>query len=184
MIERYSEIASREQVNSAIHRIANEILKKHNTSPLFVALLRGAAPFASKLMLEITSKDPDYHPELDYMMVSTYGSEQQAHEPKIITDIAPGTIVRDRPVIVLDDVLDKGITANFVINHIQGLGAKAIELAVLCDKQTTRDYNVSADYVGFEVPDNWLIGMGMDYADLRHEAFRWDDRIMQVKTDA
>ncbi len=176
----YRKLAPSEQVNQSISHIAKEILRDHIKTPLFVALLRGAAPFASRLMQEIVSQNQEYHPELDYMMVSTYGSEQHAGEPHIVTDLAPSTLVSGREVIVIDDVLDKGITADFVFSHLRARGAVALKLAVLCDKQVTREKPIEASYKGFSFNDNWLVGMGMDDANAANEGYRWLDEIWEV----
>ena len=182
MHERYECLATAEQVNQQITRLASEILRDApERSPLFVALLRGAAPFASKLMLEIARQSPDYHPEIDYMMVSTYGAERRASEPRIVTGLAPSTEVAGREVVIIDDVLDKGITADFVTKHLEGRGANAVKLAVLCDKRTERDREVSARYSGFTFDDNWLVGMGMDDADAANEGYRWLEEIWEVR---
>lgn len=177
----YKQIASSHEVNQEITRIASQILSDYpQQTPLFVALLRGAAPFANRLMTEIVKQKQDYHPELDYMMVRTYGSKQHAGKPQIITDVAPDTIINGRDVIIIDDVLDKGVTADFVINHMRSNGANSVKLAVLCDKSTTREHNITADYVGFTFNDNWLVGMGMDDTNAANEGYRWLDEIWEV----
>src|SRR5690242_6076913 len=117
MNDKYEEIASAKEVDREIDRIATEILNDYDMTPLFVALLRGAAPFSSHLMHALTAHSPEFHPELDYMMVSTYGEGRHAGEPHIVTDLAPSTTVHGRKVIILDDVLDKRITAEFVTAH-------------------------------------------------------------------
>lgn len=166
--------ATTKQVDQRIEEIASDIIRDHsNTNPLFIALLRGAAPFASKLMFAIARQAPDFHPEIDYMMVSTYGSEQHAGEPSIVTDVAPTTNVDGRQVIILDDVLDKGITAHFVAGHLRARGAKDVQLAVLADKQTEKVHDVPTDYCGFTVEDAWLVGMGMDDSGSGKEHNRW-----------
>lgn len=166
--------ATEDQVNTRIDELASEIIHDFSgQKPLFVALLRGAAPFAAKLMFAIAKQAPDFHPELDYMMVSTYGSERTASEPRIVTDLSPKTTTSGRSVIILDDVLDKGITAHFVANHLRANGAEDIKLAVLADKRTERVHNVTADYCGFVVDDAWLVGMGMDDAASGKEYNRW-----------
>lgn len=167
-------LATKEQVDARIDELASDIIRDFSdTKPLFVALLRGAAPFASQLMFAIARQAPNFHPEIDYMMVRTYGTEQHAGEPQIVTDLAPDTIVSNRPVIILDDVLDKGITAHFVAEHLRIRGATDIHLAVLADKRTERLRDIAADYRGFEVDDVWLVGMGMDDAGSGKEHSRW-----------
>ena len=166
--------ATTEQVDARIQELASEIITDlSGKQPLFVALLRGAAPFATKLMFAITEQAPDFHPEIDYMMVRTYGSGQHAGEPEIVTDLAPDTDVASRPVIILDDVLDKGITAHFVAEHLRSRGAGDVRLAVLADKRTEKIHDIKADYCGFEVDDAWLVGMGMDDAGSGKEHSRW-----------
>lgn len=143
------------------------------TPPLFVALLRGAAPFASKLMFSIQRQTPSFHPELDYMMVSTYSDGRTAGEPHIVTDLAPDTTVKGRTVVIVDDVLDKGVTAHFVTEHMLARGASRVLLAVLANKKTDKEYPITADYCGFDLDDLWLTGMGLDDASTAREYGRW-----------
>lgn len=174
--------ATEEQVTARINELANEIIRDFpEEKPLFVALLRGAAPFASQLMFAIAKKAPDFHPELDYMMVSTYGSERHAGEPHIVTDLSPKTTVAGRPVVILDDVLDKGITAHFVREHLRTRGAADVSLAVLANKRTEKTHDIVPNYCGFEVDDLWLVGMGMDDADSGKEHSRWLSSIEAVE---
>lgn len=175
------QIADAETINAKIALLAAQVIANtQERKPIFVALLRGAAPFASKLMFEITRQSPGYHPEIDYMMVSTYGSDRTAGAPQVVTDLAPTTDVTGRDVILLDDVLDKGITADFVINHLQNKGAKHVTLAVLVDKQTQRIKPIEADYTCLTSEDVWLAGMGMDDTATAPEAYRWSDSIYEM----
>ena len=184
MIQRYNTLYTAAEVDAQIAQIAQEIISDYpEKQPLFVALLRGAAPFASKLLFAIARRNEDVHPELDYMMVSSYGSARHANVPRIVTGLAPATEVKNRSVIIIDDVLDKGITAHFVSQYLEGLGATDIKLAVLADKQTTRVQPIEADYVGFTVQDEWLVGMGMDDAYLCKEGHRWIEEIREIKRD-
>ena len=170
----YLMVASAEEVQARIEQIAAQIVSEYaGKNPLFVALLRGAAPFASKLMFAISTLDPKFHPEIDYMMVSTYGDSRNAGEPHIVTDLAPTTEVSHRTAIVIDDVLDKGVTANFVFRHLQVRGAAETKLAVLAEKDVKKSFPITADYCGFSFGDKWLTGMGMDDAGIAPEAGRW-----------
>jgi hypoxanthine phosphoribosyltransferase len=167
-------LATTEQIDTAITTMANTIVTEYgDTQPLFVALLRGAAPFASKLMFEIAKQAPDIHPELDYMTVSTYGVGRMAGTPHIAMDLAPDTEVADRTVIVLDDVLDKGVTSTFVTHYLLDKGAKEIKLAVLVEKDLERTSPEHADFAGFHAGEEWLVGMGMDDAGVARDGHRW-----------
>lgn len=175
------QIADAHTINEKIATLAAQIINDaEKQKPIFVALLRGAAPFAGKLMFEITRQAPDFHPEIDYMMVSTYGIDRTASTPQVVTDLAPTTDITGRRVIILDDVLDKGITADFVIRHLQKQGAEHVALAVLVDKQTERLKPIEADYACLTSEDVWLAGMGMDDTATAPEAYRWNDAIYQM----
>ena len=175
-------LASREQIDTAISSMATGIIKEFGgTQPLFVALLRGAAPFASKLMFELTKQAPDMHPELDYMTVSTYGVGRQAGTPHIAMDLAPDTEVAGRTAIVLDDVLDKGVTSTFVTHYLLDKGAKDVKLAVLVEKDIKRASPEHADFACFHAGEEWLVGMGMDDAGVARDGHRWLNEIRIVK---
>ncbi len=171
-------LANASQVHDAIATMASKIIADYdNQPPLFVCLLRGAAPFAMQLMTEITHQAPDFHPELDYMTVKTYGDERSAGKPQIIMDLDPKTGLNNRPVIILDDVLDTGVTAQFVADTLAGRGASRTAIAVLVEKNIVRQDLRHADYSCFTAGPEWLAGMGMDDAATANEAYRWSDEI-------
>lgn len=185
MTERYKPLYDETAIDQQIKRMASEITAEHDgKNPLFVSLLRGAAPFTSQLMFEITKQAPDFHPELDYMVTSRYGDSYTAkQELQIVTDISRDTDVTGRAAIILDDVLDMGETASAVREHLITLGAGWVELAVLVEKEVARSVNIQADYVGFVAPNRWLVGMGMDDPALAKEAYRWRKGIWTVTPD-
>ena len=180
MQDRYSQLASKNEVDQLVTDLAQKIIDDYpDESPLFIALLRGAAPFASRLMFAITKIKPDYHPELDYMMVSTYGVDHTASQPIIITDIGPKTTIKDRQIIILDDVIDKGITSDFVKQEMINRGAKDVKLAVFATKDVPERQS-EADYYCFNARDSWLVGFGLDDAQLAHEGYRWIDELWEI----
>jgi hypoxanthine phosphoribosyltransferase len=161
-------------VDQRIDEMAAEIVDRYrDDKPLFVCLLRGGAPFATRLMFAISKLDPHFHPELDYMTVRTYATERSASHPELVMGLAPGTDIHGRTVVMLDDVLDKGHTAKFTAGYLTLLGAARAELIVLVQKDCIREAYPSATIYGFEAPDEWLTGMGMDDARLGREANRW-----------
>ena len=173
------QIASSEQVDTIIDQLAQRLFDDYPSSPLFIVLLRGGAPFATKLMFALTKLSPEYHPELDYMLVSTYGQNRTASKPVIVADVAPSTVVDGRDIIILDDVIDQGITSDFVRETLLDRGAESVRLAVLANK-AVEGRTASADYIGIEAGDKWLIGMGLDDAKHGHEHYRWTDSISEV----
>ena len=133
-------------------------------------------------MTEIARQAPDFHPELDYMMTSRYPSgTNPAGESQIVMDILPTTEVKNRTVIILDDVLDMGETAKTVRDHMLDLGARYVALAVLVEKDiAVRTANIEADYVGFRGENGWLVGYGMNDSAIATEAYRWADGIWRI----
>lgn len=168
-------IASDQQVWQRINEMAKELIGQYeNKNPLFVCLLRGGAPFATKLMFAITHQNPTFHPEMDYVTIKTYGDQRTDRPPELLADILPSTSAKGRPVILLDDVLDKGVTAAFATKHfLENHAASSVELVVLAEKDRERTAYGSAALSGFTVPDDWLTGMGLDDASLGKEANRW-----------
>ena len=177
----YTQLFTQAEIDRRIDEIARQILTSyHDSRPLFVALLRGANPFASKLMFALARQNPDFHPELDYMMVSTYGQAQTAKEPIVVTDLAPTTTVSARNIVVIDDVIDLGVTSGFVSQLLLERGATSVKLAVLASKSVPSRTS-QADYVGFEAGDKWLVGMGLDDAKSGNEYYRWLDEVWEIR---
>lgn len=177
----YTRLYTKSEIEHHIDRIADRILADYRGErPLFVALLRGANPFASKLMFALARMDPTFQPEIDYMTVSTYGHDHTAKEPVIITDLAPTTTLDGRPVVILDDVIDQGITAAFVSKNLISRGAASVAIAVLASKAVP-NRTIHATYVGVEAGDRWLVGMGLDDAKNGHEHYRWLEELWEIK---
>jgi hypoxanthine phosphoribosyltransferase len=161
-------------VDRRIDEMADELIERYrDDKPLFVCLLRGGAPFATRLMFAIARRDPSFHPELDYMTVRTYATERSASHPELVMGLAPGTDIHGRTVVMLDDVLDQGHTAKFTSGYLTLLGAAKVELVVLVQKDVEREAYPQAAVFGFTAPDEWLTGMGMDDTRLGREANRW-----------
>lgn len=175
-------LQTHQQVHDRIGGLAGEITERYkNDKPLFVCLLRGGAPFAAKLMFAIAEKAPDFHPELDYMTVKTYGDERVDKPPELVMDLSPNTEASGRKTILVDDVLDKGVTANFASKYLlQVHGAESVDLVVLVQKKRVRKTFKKATLYGFELPDVWLTGMGLDDARLAKEANRWRSDIAEA----
>src|SRR6478609_1632041 len=92
---------STEDVDRRIDEMAAEIVERYrDDKPLFVCLLRGGAPFATRLMFAISRLDPHFHPELDYMTVRTYATERSASHPELVMGLAPGTDIHGRTVVM------------------------------------------------------------------------------------
>ena len=110
-------------------------------------------------------------------MLSTYGNERVGKTSQVVMDLPAGVELAGRTVIVLDDVLDKGLTAAFSEKHLLNKGAHRVELIVLAQKEVERVEYQQAAMFGFAAPDKWLVGMGMDDTTVAREGQRWLDYV-------
>ena len=137
-------------------RVAQEITEKlGDTTPLLLCVMTGGVPFAADLMSQL-----DFPLEFDYLHVTRYGQETAGGA--LSWRSAPWTSVKDRTVIVLDDILDEGVTLAAIVDRVTELGAKACYTAVATDKQNGKQKPLKADFVALSVPDRFLFGYGMD----------------------
>ncbi len=166
----YSEDIVQKKIDDLAHQII-EIYK--NKDPLFVCMLRGGAPFSAQLMASITKQDPEFYPELDYMTVRTYGDKRIVKSPELIMKLSPHTSPKNRPALILDDVLDTGETALFTREYLVNVGSTSVDLCVLVNKDVLRPVYSGRVLYGFDAPSNWLTGMGLDDARIAPEANRW-----------
>ena len=109
-------------------------------------------------------KRVDSYIEMDYMDVSSYGNATvSSGEVKIIKDL--NTSVEGRDILIIEDIIDSGLTLSYLVDLFKYRKAKSIKLVTLLDKPSGRKVDLKADYVGFEVPDAFVVGYGLDYAE-------------------
>ena len=156
-------LVSAAEIQTKVSELAEKIQANEPNDTLFVALLNGAAPFAVDLMRALASK-PDVYPTLRYMHTSTYGEGFKAGEVAIVSDTIGKTALGGRTIMVLDDVLDTGKTYAAVREDLIARGAAqdCIKLAVLAQKDVPRQDDIRADYVAFDLPNQWLYGGGLN----------------------
>jgi len=109
-------------------------------------------------------KHIDTYLEMDFMDVSSYGSSTvSSGEVKIIKDL--DTSVEGRDILIIEDIIDSGLTLSYLVELFRYRKAKSIKIVTLLDKPSGRKADIKADYVGFEVPDAFVVGYGLDYAE-------------------
>lgn len=124
---------------------------------ILVSILKGAVVFMSDIMRHI-----DLKCDVDFMVVSSYGSGvKTSGNVKIIKDIDIPLAGKD--VIIIEDILDSGLTLNYIINMLKERNPNSIEICTLLDKPAGRQSEVKAKYIGFEIPDAFVVGYGLDY---------------------
>ncbi|WP_034551448.1 hypoxanthine phosphoribosyltransferase [Carnobacterium funditum] len=126
-------------------------------TPLVVGILKGATPFLSDLI-----KEMDVYLEMDFMDVSSYGGGiTSSGEVKILKDL--DTNVEGKDLLIVEDIIDSGRTLNYLIEMFRYRKAKSIKIVTLLDKPEGRVIDMKADYVGFLVPNEFVVGYGLDY---------------------
>lgn len=125
--------------------------------PLVIGVLKGAMPFMADL-----SRNMDTHIEMDFMDVSSYGSgTRSTGEVKIVKDL--DAKVEGRHLLIVEDIIDSGLTLSYLVDLFKYRQAASIKIVTLLDKPARRTAKIKADIVGFEVPDEFVVGYGLDF---------------------
>lgn len=149
-------IVSAAEVSQAVSRLAGEISDQLGDEfPLVLCVMRGGVIFAGQLLLQLR-----FPLEVDYLEVTRYGTATRGGE--ISWKVTPGTAVKGRVVLVVDDILDEGKTLAAIRDRVKAAGAKAFHSAVFADKDTGNAKPVKADFVGVRLPNRYVFGFGMD----------------------
>ena len=150
------EIVSAEEVQASLDRMAAEITAKMGDAfPLVLSVMGGAVVFTGMLLPKLA-----FPLEFDYIHLSRYNNKTVGGEMQ--WRVAPRESVKDRVVLVLDDILDEGETMAAIRERIMEMGAGEFHAAVLCEKTLTKLKPMHPDFCGFAVPDRYVFGCGMD----------------------
>ena len=156
---RIENLIDRKTVENRIKELAKQIEKDYAGEELYcVGLLKGSVVFLSDLVKEINSPVI-----IDFMSVSSYGSETvSSGDVKILKDT--DLDLRGKHVLIVEDIIDTGLTLEHVIRYFkESKGVKTLKTCTLLSKPERRKINIDIDYVGFDVPDKFVIGYGLDY---------------------
>jgi hypoxanthine phosphoribosyltransferase len=157
-------IHPRREVEAAISRVAREITSQiSGDNPVVLTLLNGGIIFCGKLLVELP-----FPLQLDSVSIGRYGGETRGSA--IRWRLKPTVPLKGRTVLLVDDVLDEGITLAEVKRFCLEEGAARVLIAVLVDKKLAREKPCRADYVGLEADDRYLFGYGMDYKEYLRNA--------------
>jgi hypoxanthine phosphoribosyltransferase len=165
-----------EMIAARNRAMAAEIAASPKKDLLVISILKGSFIFAADLIRAL--HDAGLAPEVEFITLSSYGRGTTSQGVKIIKDI--DSDVRGRDVLLIDDILESGRTLRFARDLMYERGANDVDIAVLLDKRSRREGSLDADYVGFECPDYFVVGYGMDVA----YAFRELPFVGVVKGDA
>jgi hypoxanthine phosphoribosyltransferase len=154
------------ELTNRVQSIAQEIASTMSPDIMIVSLLRGSFVFTADLIRALHFSG--VQPQVDFMTLTSYGSGIiSSGKVQIIRDIVED--VRGREILIVDDILESGNTLTFARNLIRERGAASIKIAVMLEKPNKRKVEIDADFVGFKIPDKFVVGYGLDYANYYRE---------------
>ncbi|MEJ7711504.1 MAG: hypoxanthine phosphoribosyltransferase [Pyrinomonadaceae bacterium] len=151
---------SAETIRQRVAEIGAQIARDYaGRDPLLVCVLKGACIFMSDLIRAI-----DMRLGVEFMAISSYGSSTRTSgEVRILKDLS--VPVEGRDIIVVEDIVDTGLTLSYLLSNLRARGAASVKLVALLDKHERRERVVPIDYIGFEIPDAFVVGYGLDFAE-------------------
>jgi hypoxanthine phosphoribosyltransferase len=149
------------EIAMRVDEMAADLAVKLPSDTLVVSVLKGSFVFAADLIRALSRAGADW--SMDFLTLSSYGSgtETTGHV-KVVRDIVDD--VRDRDVLLVDDILESGFTLSFAKKLLEERGARRVSICTLLDKPEKRRTTLQADFVGFEAGDEFLVGYGLDWA--------------------
>jgi len=153
-------LISEVQIQERIKELGSQIAKEYaGRNPLLIGVLKGATFFLSDLLRSI-----DIPLGIEFMAISSYGSSTRTSgEVRILKDL--DVAVEGRDIIVVEDIVDTGLTLSYLLANLKSRGAASVKLVALLDKFDRREREVEIDYLGFQIPDHFVVGYGLDFAE-------------------
>jgi hypoxanthine phosphoribosyltransferase len=149
-----------EKIKERISQLGAEIARDYaGRNPLLIAVLKGACLFLSDLM-----RAADIALNVEFIAISSYGVEMRTSgEVRILKDL--DVAIEGRDILVVEDIVDTGLTLSYLLANLKSRGAESVKLAALLDKFERREKEVAIDYLGFQIPDKFVVGYGLDFAE-------------------
>ena len=153
-------LATESQIAERVSTLARDISEHYGSQDItVVCVLSGALVFTADLIRKL-----DVPTRLDCIRADSYGNSTEAAQPPRITNPLK-TDIKDRHVLIVDDILDTGNTLASILSHLRQAGPASLRTCVLLDKKERRKVDLEADFSGFEIPDAFVVGYGLDYAE-------------------
>lgn len=159
MKERVTTLISEDTLKERIQEIAKEITESYNGEEVkTICVLKGAVMFMVDLV-----KNLDLPVKFDFMDVSSYGNATQSSgNIKILKDLDDP--IAGENILIVEDIIDSGRTLHYLMEYLKSKNPKSIKLCTLFDKPDRREFDVNVDWTGFDIPDEFIVGYGLDYA--------------------
>lgn len=153
-------LVTTEAIQDRIRVLGEEIARDYaGRNPLLIGVLKGACTFLSDLMRAI-----DMPVAIEFMAISSYGAGMRTSgEVRIMKDL--DVPIEGRDILIVEDIVDTGLTLSYLIANLQSRGASSVKLAALLDKWERRERDVPIDYLGFKIEDKFVVGYGLDFAE-------------------
>lgn len=154
-------LISQEKLENIVNSLAKQIEKDYNDKEfIMVGLLKGSVVFMADLMKKVNL---DF--KIDFIVASSYGSgTESSGKVRLLKDLEISPV--DKDILIIEDIVDSGNTLNFVCNYLMTRGARSVRVCTLCDKPSRRKVPFEPDYVGAAIPDEFIVGYGLDYDEL------------------
>lgn len=151
-----------QRIQERIGELAKQIEKDYEGKELtLLCILKGSTPFTVDLARKIDKKL-----KIEFLQVSSYGAETVSSGKIDLKLDVTSAAVEGENLLIVEDIIDTGMTLSYLINHLADKNPASIKLCTLLDKPVRRKYDVKVDYVGFEIPDKFVVGYGLDYDEI------------------
>ena len=157
-------LITREEIGKAVTRLASEIRRDYQGKrPLLIGVLKGSFVFMADLIRYL-----DLPLEVDFIKLSSYGAAKETSgKVRVVQPLK--TAIKGRDVLVIEDIVDTGITISFLLDYLRKKKPASLKFCSLTDKPSRRQVPISIDYLGFTVPNKFIVGYGLDF----NEEFRY-----------
>jgi hypoxanthine phosphoribosyltransferase len=150
-------LVSDEDIKKRVKQLAEQITEDYkDKSPIFIGILNGCYVFMADLLREI-----DLDVEVDFVKIRSYEADSSTGTIKFRKDISAD--INNRHIVIVEDIIDSGFTINFLVNRLKGSGPKSVAVASILFKKEVAKIDFEVDYVGFEIPPEFVVGYGLDY---------------------
>lgn len=155
----YRQTVSAEEIQTRVKELGQQITRDYQgKSPVIICMLKGAVYFFADL-----TKHIDLPIMIDFARLSSYRNGTVSGEMQVIADIT--TDIKNKDVIIVEDIVDSGKTLAYFIKMLEKQQPASVKICAFLDKKERREVNIKADYVGFDIPNYFVIGYGLDYAE-------------------
>ena len=155
-MENFKELISREQLEKRLFELAEQIDAYYQGKEIIaLCVMRGSVYFAIELTLKMKTKM-----QLEFITLSSYEGTESSGKINLVTDLRES--IENKDILIIEDIIDTGRTMSYLLEYLKSKNPRSLKLCVLADKPSKREIEVPIDYIGFEVPNKFIVGYGFD----------------------